>query len=559
MTVDEELDVLLIEDNPGDVRLIEEMLRDSEKLLQRFDFGERFAGGTRIHREGTLESGLERSSEIDLDVLLLDLGLPDSTGLETLTAVTDATEFVPIVVLTGLSDEGVGIKAIQRGAQDYLVKGEVTDDLLVRSIHYAMERTRQERERAGRREQLETLNRLNEIGQDITHAVITTSEREALERAVCERLVDADAYRFAWIGEVDRVNDRITPRVAAGVEDGYLDEVTISVEDGTTARGPAGTAVRTREVQVMRNVRTDPHYEPWREEAIERGYRSGASVPILYEDVLYGVLNVYASSPKAFSEPEVDILSRLGDVIGHAITAIERKEALVSDTVVELGFQAEDVTDELFRLTAEGESRVEIANVVRTDETVVAYGRTVGISREELREAVTRGTLVDDLRILSSGDGTCEFEIVTTAVVSLVNAVSTHGGRVTSATIADGTLQFVVEFPPGRDKRQLIDLVRDHCPTAVNRAQRLVERGDENASPTGAALLDSLTEKQRIALRTAYFGGLFEWPRRSTGQELADSLGVSPPTFSQHLRAAERKLLGKLFAADTDGTSGSDR
>jgi|AntRauMinimDraft_4_1070384.scaffolds.fasta_scaffold00087_37 predicted DNA binding protein/DNA-binding NarL/FixJ family response regulator len=553
MTHDNTLDVLLIEDNPGDVRLIEEMLRDPERLLQRFDSGERPASEAQIHHEETLESGVERISESDIDVVLLDLGLPDSRGIETLATVTDATEFTPIVVLTGLSDEAIGVKAIQHGAQDYLVKGEVTSDLLVRSIHYAIERNSQERERARRREQLEALNRLNEISHDVTHAVITTSTREELEQAVCDQLVASEAYCFAWIGGVERASDRVTPRVGAGVEDGYLDEVTITIDDSETASGPTGKAVRAKDVQVMQNLQTDAGYEPWREQAIERGYRSSASIPITHKDLLYGVLNVYAPSPNAFSEPEREILSRLGRIIGHAIAAIERQEALVNDTVLELGFQVDSTVNGLSELSVADESRVTVDEVVRTSECVLAYGRASRIPQEVFRDVLTNASLVDELRILSDGEETYEFEVVTSAINSLVDAVGAHGGRIASATIADGSLRFVVEFPPGRDKRQLIDLVEEQCPGAENRSQQLTERaGDDASSPARSAFRNSLTEKQRTALRTAYSAGLFEWPRQSTGQELAERLGISPPTFNQHLRAAERLVFEEVFTDDSD-------
>lgn len=550
MTSENTLDILVVEDNPGDLRLIEEMLRETDSILQRFDSGKGFADGTKLHHEKTLESGIDRTTEVDVDVILLDLGLPDSTGLATLTRVLDVTEFVPIVVLTGLSDGEIGIKAIQHGAQDYLVKGQVSSDLLVRSIHYALERNRQERERARRREQLEALNRLNEISQDVTHTVITTSTREDLERAVCERLVDSDAYRFAWIGEVSGGSNQVVPRVAAGVEDGYLDTVTVTSDDTEASRGPTGRAIRTRDVQVMQNVQTDPAFEPWREEALKRNYQSTASVPIQYEDVLYGVLNIYASSPNAFSTSEAEILSRLGDVIGHSITAIERKEALVSDTVLELEFRVEDVGNELYELTAEGTDQVLAEKFIRTDESVLVYGRVVGIPQDTFREAAERSEFVEEVRILSAGERTYKFEAVTSAINSLVDAIGNHGGRISSGTLSDGTLQFVVEFPPGRDKRQLIELVEEQCPNAANRAQRLVDRASDTTARNRSRVLDSLTEKQRIALQTAYFGGLYEWPRGSTSEELADQLGVSPPTFSQHHRAAEREIFKELFTGE---------
>jgi CheY-like chemotaxis protein len=119
MTAESTLNVLLIEDNPGDVRLIEEMLRGSDQLLQWFDAGDDPATEATIQHEEALEGGFERLSETDVDVILLDLGLPEYGGLGTLAAVTDETAFVPTVVLTGLSDEGIGVEGA-RGATRYL-------------------------------------------------------------------------------------------------------------------------------------------------------------------------------------------------------------------------------------------------------------------------------------------------------------------------------------------------------------------------------------------------------------------------------------------------------
>ena len=122
--------VLLIEDDPEDALLLREMLAEG--------------GGTRFDLECTdkLQTGLERLSRGKTDVLLLDLSLPDSIGLETVHKVHAHATGVPIVVLTGLNDEALAIKAVRQGAQDYLVKGQVDGNLLVRSIRYAIERHR---------------------------------------------------------------------------------------------------------------------------------------------------------------------------------------------------------------------------------------------------------------------------------------------------------------------------------------------------------------------------------------------------------------------------------
>ena len=128
--------VLLIEDNPGDARLVWEMLR--EDGADRFELA---------HVE-QLDEGLKCLYEETFDVLLLDLNLPDSQGLETLNRAYAQASGVPIVVLTVLADVALGIEAVKRGAQDYLVKEQVDGNLLMRSIYYAIERKRAEEERA---------------------------------------------------------------------------------------------------------------------------------------------------------------------------------------------------------------------------------------------------------------------------------------------------------------------------------------------------------------------------------------------------------------------------
>ncbi|MCU4801999.1 GAF domain-containing protein [Halobacteria archaeon HArc-gm2] len=538
------LSVLLIEDNPGDARLFEEMLRETAELPRRTDAGNSGDALSFAH-EQRLDDGLDALAAGDADVVLLDLNLPDSTGLDTLATVVDETGMLPVIVLTGLDDREVGIQAIERGAQDYLVKDNVTSDLLVRSIHHALERNRQDREQARRREQLEALNRLNRIAQDVTHAVITTSTQEELERAVCDRLVDSDAYRFAWIGDVSGAVGDVTPRASAGLEEGYLDGVSITASDDAE-KGPTGRAVQTGAVQVMQNIRTDPAYEPWREDALERGYQSSAAIPILYGDVLYGVLNVYASSPNAFSDPEAEILARLGNVIGHAIAAIERKEALVSDAVTELEFRVDDFAEELTAVTAQHGCTVEIDNLIQNDEAVLAYAHVDGLSRERFSEAVDRSAVLDDARILGGDAEEFEVELVTDAAMALFDALATHGGNVDSATVVDGEFRFVTEVPGGRDTRPLIDIVTDHCPGASLLAQRTGQHRDDTTARS-LAFEDRLTDKQRTALETAYLAGHFEWPRETNGEEIADRLGISPPTFHQHLRAAEKEVFGLMF------------
>jgi len=137
----EPIKVLLVEDNPGDARLLRLLLDE--------------AGATEFEltHVTTLAAALDQLTKGNFSLMLLDLSLPDATGFDTVTRAHAAAQSLPIVVLTGLNDETVAVEAVRKGAQDYLVKGQITGSLLARALHYAVERKRNEVE----------LTKLNEL------------------------------------------------------------------------------------------------------------------------------------------------------------------------------------------------------------------------------------------------------------------------------------------------------------------------------------------------------------------------------------------------------------
>ncbi|HSE83583.1 MAG TPA: response regulator, partial [Thermodesulfobacteriota bacterium] len=126
------IEVLLIEDNPGDAYMIGEMLAG----VKDFPFN--------LEHADRLSKGLECLSKEERDIVILDLLLPDSQGFDTFIKAHNRAPKVPIIVLTGLDNEELGVKMIGNGAQDYLVKGQIDSKLLIRSIRYAIERKQAE-------------------------------------------------------------------------------------------------------------------------------------------------------------------------------------------------------------------------------------------------------------------------------------------------------------------------------------------------------------------------------------------------------------------------------
>ena len=142
---DRVLNVLLVEDNSGDAHLIKRLLTKSSATKYAVDSVNR------------LNAGIERCDQGSVDVVLLDLGLPDSQGLATVATMRAAVPHVPIIVLTGLDDLELAVHSVREGAQDYLVKGTATVDTLERAIYYAIERKNLEEQLTQYSEHLEEL------------------------------------------------------------------------------------------------------------------------------------------------------------------------------------------------------------------------------------------------------------------------------------------------------------------------------------------------------------------------------------------------------------------
>ncbi len=129
------LKVLIIEDDQDDAFLFQEMLREA------------VADNAVVRRVVRLEEGMTEAAAGDYDIIVADLGLPDSQGLNTIRSLIAGTRRIPVVALTGLADSEAGFEAVSAGAQDYLVKGRISGDLLIRAIRYAIERKKIENEK----------------------------------------------------------------------------------------------------------------------------------------------------------------------------------------------------------------------------------------------------------------------------------------------------------------------------------------------------------------------------------------------------------------------------
>ena len=458
-----------------------------------------------------------------------------------------------------LGDHGVFVVGSERVDAFDDVTRELAD-LLAATAEAALDRvTRESKLRAQERqlqeqnEQLTTLNRINETIRAIDHAVVEAETREEIDHSVCELLTSDDRFSFAWIGSVDPTTDAVTPRAWAGSEQGYLDNDRFVVSASGTE--PAGQTAASEEVTMVPNVAADLREDSWRTEALARDFMSVLSIPLVYNDLTHGILTVYADTRDAFDETAQSVLTELGETIAAAVSAIERKNALLSTSMTRLVFEIDDPTFLLSRLAQEADCSLAYQGGVQqtTDGSYVFV--TVDDAQIETVETVASELIgIDDIQQISAdNDGGVLRLGLTKPFLAL--ELADHGAIFREATADPSTTSLTIDVPESIDSRTITQLVKDTFVDVEFKSKQTLEQAIER--DVYGRFLAKVTDRQLEVAQTAYYSGFFESPRESTGEDVAALLDISPPAFYQHVRTVQRKLFLTLF--EEENLSGSDQ
>lgn len=209
----------------------------------------------------------------------------------------------------------------RRSGQAILV-GAVLGFSLLLTVYIRLVREVRARRASARR--LLRLNRLYATLSHIGEAIVHTRERSALWQEACRTAVTDGGLRMAWIGELDAAG-QVVPAAHWGREEGYLAGALISVRGGPRSLGPTGEAIRTGTRFICDDIAADPRMQPWREEALRRGYRSSAAFPILLEGRATGALTVYAPEAGFFDPETVGLFHEIASNLAFALENIERE------------------------------------------------------------------------------------------------------------------------------------------------------------------------------------------------------------------------------------------
>ena len=203
-----------------------------------------------------------------------------------------------------------------------------------------------ERKRAD--EELIRVNRALRMLSDTNQALIRIADEMTLLNEVCRITVEVGGYRMAWIGLAQNDEAKtVRPVAHAGFESGYVESANLTWADNERGRGPGGIAIRTGQPCINRNIPLDPAFAPWREAAIQHGYKSNIALPLISEGQTFGVLEIYSVNTDAFDAKEVEILKEMAGDLAFGINAL-RTRVKRKQTEVALS-----ESEERYRLIAE--------------------------------------------------------------------------------------------------------------------------------------------------------------------------------------------------------------
>jgi predicted DNA binding protein/putative methionine-R-sulfoxide reductase with GAF domain len=415
--------------------------------------------------------------------------------------------------------------------------------LLATAAAAAFTRAKREREVREAREHVETvLERVNGLIENTIEVLVEATTRDELAEGVVEQLAAADPYTFAWMGRPDVASDTISPSAWAGVADLPMADATFDATEGIV-----GEAYTTETSQIRQAIGDD---EQWASIVEDRPATSMMVVPLVYKDTSYGVLAVMSDESDAFDEREQVVLGALGRAVANAINAVERGRILDANEIIELEFAIDDPGLLFSRLSRAANCTVRAAGTdYRADGTLQVYLTAEDVDGEELLRVAREDDAVQEAKLIADHEDGCLLELIVTE--SLVATVTEYGAVPRNVVASEGQARFTVELPYEAEARELYDLVEKQYPGTDLVGYHEHERPVETRQEFRAALADRFTDRQETALRTAFLGGFFEWPRQIDGNELAEAMDISRPTYHQHLRAAQQKVLEELFDPET--------
>ncbi len=387
-------------------------------------------------------------------------------------------------------------------------------------------------------DRFEELRGVLDVLRAIQQRVADSESRKAMETGVCEELLAVDRVDFAWIGRPEGADADLVPAAWSGECGGYLDSVR-SERDGLT---PAQQAAVNREVYAVPNIPRHVLDEGWAKAAVSAEFGSAMSLPLVYDDVLYGVLTVHSRADGEFERPLEDFLRSVVSLLVNYGRMLEQRQRGDGQTL-ELAFDLSDSTYPLQLLATETGSRIRYDTLLeRTPEGDCVLATVLEGDQKAIHAWASEAATIQDVEWF--GDPDDRQLHLTVERPFLASEAEKHGGQLVHAVSGERDTRIRIHLPASVSKRPMLDALTTRYRDIDLMAQR--QAGGPDISEA-TAVADLLTDRQYEILNAAYHGGYYETPRGVTGEELAAGFGISSPAIYNHLQAAHRGLFERVF------------
>ncbi|WP_248896750.1 bacterio-opsin activator domain-containing protein [Haloplanus halobius] len=538
-----------------------------------------------VHIAYSGEEALETIDD-DIDIVLLDRRMPNMPGDEVLERIREQDVDCQVSMLTAVKPEQT---ILDLPFDEYLVKpvtkselsgvveelqlreqmGEDTQEYLALqstaetieghendgSIESSdVERLKEEIEAAGTDQtvqeeaaELEQLKTLNELIRSVNQTVVDVSTEVELSREICDRFVENTPYDLAIVGEYVETYDEFLPNAVSGRSDADIDPVTC----------PEGGAIReaidTEDIRVVDLDAASDRPIDRLQAALGTDWtpQTAVVIPINYRQTIRGAMVAWSSEPMPLSDRYRSTLHDVGTTLGNAIDSIQTRQLVDTDTVVELELQITARSDVFVDLSAEYDCRIDLDGIhLSSDGGITCYLTVAGRSASEVTPRLVESDGVDDCRVIDDRGADCLLEC-TLHDASIALTLSETSGSITKFFVDGGEGYVRLEFAPDVNLRSVLKAIQDEFDDVDLVSKRNTDRSYQSVEGFRGSLAEKLTERQDTVISAAFNAGYFDWPRDSTAEEVAEGLGLAPPTFHEHLREAERKLV-EVYLEETE-------
>jgi putative nucleotidyltransferase with HDIG domain len=371
----------MVEDNLDDALLTIRVLRRGgfEPVYQRVD------------NKRDLISALQQEN---WEIVISDYSMPQFNGLDALKIVMEHGLEIPFIIISGNIGEETAVAAMKAGAHDYIMKGNLAR--LVPAVERELREAEVRRARKRAERQVYRVNRALRVLSECNQIQMRATNEQELLQDICRLIIESGGYRFCWIGAAEQTEERlIKPLAYFGEENGYLDQINISWDNQkANGQGPSSLALLNQQPVTVQDIRKQSDLFINIDTALERGFASMIALPVIHEDLIFGIIDIYSGEANVFDEQEVSLL---GDMASDLAFGIQMLRVRADRD------RAEKDMSEAYDLTIEGWAR---ALELRDGETeghsqrvvklTVDMASKMGIPEEDLTH-VRRGALLHDI------------------------------------------------------------------------------------------------------------------------------------------------------------------